>query len=91
MNKKDDGARPAKIASKKDALVIDEDHDSDKENVPPNVSSYIEQDAEQEILDSIKSAAAFETTKENDKQMKNGNNSDSDDWPENDMGRVDYD
>ena len=84
MNKKDDGARPAKIASKKDALVVDEDHDSDKENVPPNVSSYIEQDAEQEIFDSIKSAAAFETTKENDKQMKNGNNSDSDDWPEND-------
>ena len=51
---------------------------------PPNVSSYIEQDAEQDILDSVKSAAAFETTKENDKQMKNGNNSDSDDWPEND-------
>ena len=92
VNKKDNGARPAKIANKKDApLVIDEDHDSDKENVPPpNVSSYIEQDAEQDILDSVKSAAAFETTKENNKQMKNSNNnSDSDDWPENEMGVYD--
>ena len=51
--------------------------------MPPNVSSYIEQDVEQEIFDLVKSAAS-ETTKENDKQMKNGNNSDSDDWPEND-------
>ena len=83
MNKKDDGARPAKTVSKKDALVIDEDHESDKENVPPNVSSYIEQDVEQEIFDSVKDAVS-ETTKENDKQMKNDNNSDSDDWAEND-------
>ena len=74
MNKKDDGARPAKIASKKDAHVIDEDHESDKKNVPPNVSSYIEQDVEQEIFDSVKSAVS-ETRKENDEQMKNDNNS----------------
>ena len=82
MNKKDDGARPAKTVSKKDALVIDEDHESDKENVPPNVSSYIEQDVEQEIFDSVKDVVS-ETTKENDEQMKNDNNSDSD-WAEND-------
>ena len=95
VNTKSNGARSAKIANKKDApLVIDEDHDdSDKENVPPpNVCSYIEQDAEQDILDSVKNAADFETTKVNDKQMKNGNNSDSDGWPENEMGEVvDYD
>ena len=87
VNTKNNGARSAKIANKKDApLVIDEDHDdSDKENVPPpNVCSYIEQDVEQDILDSVKNTADFETTKVNDKQMKNGNNSDSDDWPEND-------
>ena len=95
VNTKNNGAKPAKIANKKDApLVIDEDHDdSDKENVPPpNVCSYIEQDVEQDILDSVKNAADFETTKVNDKQMKNGNNSDSDGWPENEMGEVvDYD
>ena len=96
LNTKNNGARLAKITNKKDAppLVIDEDHDdSDKENVPPpNVCSYIEQDVEQDILDSVKNTADFETTKVNDKQMKNGNNSDSDGWPENEMGEgVDYD
>ena len=66
-------------ASKKGSLVIDDDHDSDKENTPPGdaTSSYIEKDVDQEILNSVKDIVP--DAKEDDEQMKNDdNNSDSD-------------
>ena len=81
MSKNDNGTSQPVVrsASKKNSLVIDDDHDSDKENTPPGdaTTSYIEKDVEQEILDSVKDNVP--DTKEDDERMKNDNNiSDSD-------------
>ena len=82
MNKKDNGAKPTKVPSKKDSVVIDDDRDSDKENTPPNdATSCVEGNVEHEILDSVKNIVS-NNAKESYEQVNNDNNSDSD-WAEN--------
>ena len=83
VNTKDNGAKPSKGSpGKKDSVVIDDDHDSDKENIPPNdTTSCIDENAEHEILDSVKSIVSNNTNEHYD-QVNHDNNSDSD-WAEN--------
>ena len=82
MNTKDNGAKPSKVPSKKDSVVIDDDRDSDKENTLPNdATSCVDENVEHEILDSVKSIVSNNTNEHYD-QVNHDNNSDSD-WAEN--------
>ena len=73
--KKNDTA--TKSASKKISSTMDEDDDSNKENVPPNaVDLHTEPDVEQEFLDCVKKVA--HQIKEKNDQNRIDDSSDSD-------------
>ena len=62
-------------------VVINDDRDSDKENIPPNNTTFcIEKNVEHEIFDLVKNIVS--NAKESNEQVNIDNNNDSD-WTEN--------